>query len=90
MIIDSTVMALNTSFTVENYNQGSPRGTLHIWGGLIQEWRGAVGTANSTSLQTGYLKDYHYDPRVIIQPPPEFPLTGIYARVSWTEKGPAV
>lgn len=89
MIIDSTVMALNTSFTVENYDQGTPRGTLHIWGGLIQDKRGPVGTFDKTSLKTGYLKDYHYDNRVTIEPPPEFPQTGTYARVSWTERGPA-
>lgn len=88
MIVDATVMALGTSFSAQNYSSGTPRGTLHLWGGLIQERRGPVGTFRGTTLQTGYLKDYHYDDRVTVQPPPQFPLTGLYARVSWREKAP--
>lgn len=88
MIVDATVMALGTSFTAENYGSGTPRGTLHLWGGLIQERRGPVGTFRGASLLTGYTKDYHYDDRVTIQPPPEFPYTGTYTRVSWSERAP--
>jgi len=87
LVLDATVMALNTSFKAENHNSGTPRGTLHIWGGLIQERRGQVGYSVQGTLVNGYSKDYNYDQRVSIQPPPEFPLTGIYTRVSWTEKG---
>jgi hypothetical protein len=85
VVIDATIMTLNTSFTAENYNAGPPRGTLHIWGGLIQERRGSVGFFRGSTLTSGYLKDYHYDERMAMKPPPMFPLTGIYSRISWKE-----
>ena len=76
-------MALNTSFGAENYNSGptnangcegnpSGRGCLYLYGGLIQESRGAVGL---TSGQ-GYVKRYSYDRCAISTPPPYFPTTG--------------
>jgi Tfp pilus assembly protein PilX len=89
VVIDATIMALGTSFTAENYNSGSPRGTLHVWGGLIQDRRGPVGFFRGSSLTSGYIKDYHYDERMSIKPPPQFPLTGVYSRISWKEMGVA-
>lgn len=93
MEIHATIMSFNDSFSVENYNSGSSKGTLTIWGGIIQQYRGAVGTFNSkTGAQlTGYVKNYHYDDRVTAQPPPVFPLIKInpedpYYRIdSWEE-----
>jgi hypothetical protein len=85
VVIDATIMALGTSFTAENFNVGSPRGTLQIWGGLIQERRGSVGFFRGSTLTSGYLKDYHYDERMAMKPPPMFPLTGTYFRESWKE-----
>jgi hypothetical protein len=87
VVIDASIMALSQSFKAENYNVGLPRGTIHIWGGLIQDRRGQVGYYIESALTSGYAKDYHYDNRVSMDPPPEFPLTGIYTRVSWKERG---
>jgi hypothetical protein len=82
--IQAVIMALNTSFRVENYAGGptsavrcetSPlwgRGCLYLTGGLIQEARGPVGT----SAGTGYIKRYSYDRCVLSTPPPYFPTTG--------------
>lgn len=83
--VNAVMMALNTSITAENYNTGSPRGTLTVWGGLIQRLRGPVGTNSGGTIVTGYRKDYHYDPRVTARTPPGFPLTGQYQETAWTE-----
>lgn len=63
------------SFGVVNYNSGSPRGTLTVYGGIIQDDRGAVGTFNTGSgtTVTGFSKNYSYDVRFKIDPPPEYP-----------------
>jgi hypothetical protein len=84
--VNAVLMALNTSIMAEDHNQHPPRGTLTIWGGLIQMNRGAVGTfGNGGVISHGYRKDYHYDPRVTARTPPAFPLTGVYHDVEWRE-----
>lgn len=72
------------SFSVTNYNsRGS--GTLNLIGGLIQKMRGPVGTFNSSTGVTtaGYAKNYVYDRRMAVNPPPFFPTTGTYERLSF-------
>ncbi|MHB9035195.1 MAG: hypothetical protein ACYC64_00910, partial [Armatimonadota bacterium] len=73
------------SFSVANYSTKKPTGTLTVLGGLIQKARGPVGTFNPSTGQTvtGYRKNYHYDPRLAQQPPPYYPTTGQYDRLSW-------
>lgn len=61
------------SFGVTNYNSGPTRGTLTVHGSIVQEVRGAVNTASSGIIQTGYAKNYAYDRRFSIQAPPYFP-----------------
>jgi len=61
------------SFGVENYGSGSPRGKLNLWGGIVQNKRGAVGTFSGDTLLTGYDKNYRYDTRFTENPPPEYP-----------------
>jgi len=87
----AAIMALNTSWTVENYNQGTPRGKLIVYGGIIQKQRGPVGTFNSYTGQiaTGYEKDYSFDPRLLDNPPPAFPTTGQIEKIAWTELDPS-
>jgi hypothetical protein len=71
------------SFYVENYDT-KQTGTLTVVGGIIQKARGPVGTLNSYGgLKSGYEKDYQYDPRLATHPPPYFPTTGQYERLSW-------
>jgi hypothetical protein len=79
------------SFSVPTYNTKSA-GTLKLVGGLIQKMRGPVGTFNASTAvtQTGYAKDYHYDPRMAVNPPPFFPTTGNYERLSWMRLGGGV
>ncbi|HUJ12122.1 MAG TPA: hypothetical protein VL171_19105 [Verrucomicrobiae bacterium] len=83
LTIDAAIMATGASsptddgsFGVINYDSGNPRGTLNVYGGIVQQTRGAVGTFNSRSgsLQTGYDKNYSYDARFIDNPPPYYPV----------------
>jgi hypothetical protein len=85
--IDASIMALDSSFMMENYWQGSPKGTLTVYGGIIQEERGPVGTFNASTGQkvTGYSKSYLYDQRLMASPPPFMPSTGDYVTLSWEE-----
>jgi hypothetical protein len=87
----AAIMALNTSWTVESYNSGSPRGKLIVYGGIIQKQRGAVGTFNGSTgaIVTGYEKNYSYDPRLMDNPPPAFPTTGQIEKIAWTEVDPS-
>lgn len=91
LTIHATMMAFDGSFYVRNYDSIPVMGNLTVYGGIIQNRRGAVGTFNSYTGQrlSGYLKDYHYDTRVTDEPPPYFPTTGKYDRDSWEEQ-PAV
>lgn len=86
--IHGSVMALKSSFGVENYWETPPRGTLTIYGGLIQEKRGPVGRFDPARgvKVSGYTKDYHYDPRLKGMSPPAFPTTGDYKTLVWQEE----
>ncbi len=83
--INGALLALGTSFTVQHYYSGSPRGYLTLYGSLSQKVRGPVGTFNSWGIQSGYSKDYHYDTRFARISPPYFPITGQYEVYSWRE-----
>jgi hypothetical protein len=85
LVVDAVMMALGTSITAEDYDSGATRGTLTIWGGLIQKYRGAVCTISGGVINHGYRKDYHYDSRVTGRVPPGFPLTGNYEELAWEE-----
>ncbi len=84
--INAVMMAgsstVDGSISVNNYNRGSTS-TLKVIGGLIQSTRGAVGTISGGVMSTGYAKDYNYDPRLASNPPPFYPTTGQYDRMSW-------
>ncbi|MGA2775639.1 MAG: DUF4900 domain-containing protein [Candidatus Omnitrophota bacterium] len=85
--IDASIMALNTSFYLQNWASGSPKGTLTVFGGIIQKQRGPVGTFNgSTGTKiSGYSKSYSYDKRLLDNPPPFVPTTGDYVTLSWED-----
>jgi hypothetical protein len=94
--IMGVMMALKTSFRVENYSSGPTdvndcgtvdwgRGCLFLTGGIIQERRGAVGTTGGT----GFLKRYSYDRCAVTIPPPYFPTTGRFIDNRLTEMDPA-
>ena len=81
--IDASIMALNTSFMLEEWWMNGARGTLSVFGGIIQEERGPVGTFSGTTKVSGYSKNYNYDARFLNSPPPFVPTTGDYISLSW-------
>jgi hypothetical protein len=96
--IHGVLLALS-NFTVDRYNQGPDntsagrencettqkgRGCLYLTGGIIQETRGAVGTAGGF----GNLKRYSYDACAFSNPPPYFPTTGHFAKGHYFEVDP--
>lgn len=85
VILAGSSTTTDGSFYVQNYNTKKPTGVLKLVGGIIQKARGPVGTFNSSTGQivTGYAKNYWYDPRLANNPPPYFPTTGLYDRISW-------
>jgi hypothetical protein len=95
LFIHGVLMAINTSFGVENYSSGpnnatgcqgtnNGRGCLFLNGGLIQESRGAVGLTSGE----GYIKRYSYDHCAVSNPPPYFPTTGRYLENRYYEIDP--
>ncbi|MBI3927155.1 MAG: DUF4900 domain-containing protein [Armatimonadetes bacterium] len=91
--LDASILTLTGSFTVDEYSSGSPRGDLHIYGGLIQKNRGAVGTFTTRGgvpvSVTGYRKDYQYDNKLLMKPPLNFPTTGTVILNSIIDQGAA-
>lgn len=86
LTIQASIMALDNTFTVENYSSGSSRGSLNIYGGVIQRNRGPVGTFTSSGIASGYSKNYAYDERLKETIPPAFPRESIFTFVYWKEK----
>lgn len=89
--IDAYIIALNTSFTVVNYQYGL-KGILTVYGGMTQQRRGPIGTFNASTNQkvSGYTKDYEYDERLEDMSPPYFPPATdsvgiIYVKTLWSE-----
>jgi hypothetical protein len=96
MYIHAVIMALGSSFRVENYSTGptdtndcnginNGRGCIYLSGGIIQLSRGAVGTSSGS----GYAKRYSYDHCAVVNPPPYFPTTGRFQDNRYIELDPA-
>jgi hypothetical protein len=89
--IQSAILALNHSFIVDNYYCGNPTGTLNVDGAIAQQFRGPVGTGSSSSISTGYLKNYTYNDRLRYREPPFFidPVQSSWQIVRQNEQIPA-
>jgi hypothetical protein len=89
--IMGALLAVNGSFTAENYDHGSPRNDLTVVGSITQNTRGAVGTFSGGVVQTGYAKQYYYDTRFDnpSNTPPGFPGFNLGMVISdWWESYP--
>lgn len=74
------VICQEGGFGVANYNSGKPRGSLKVYGGIVNQTRNPVGTTGNT----GYTKEYEFDPRFAKNPPPHYPtLTDELEWVEW-------
>jgi len=66
MKLFASIYAFNGSFKVADYNNDNPAGQLLVFGSIMQNIRGPVGTFDSSGkTQTGYYKTYVYDERLI-------------------------
>lgn len=99
LMAGNTADGFNSSVNVQNYNSGSPRGSVNLIGGLIEEYYGAFGTFNPDgSAATGYGRNFRYDRRMGRGfAPPFFPTTNLFviapanlagARPIWREATP--
>ena len=95
MYVQGVLMALNTSFRVQNYNSGPRnaltcqgdaigRGCLYLTGGIIENNPGPVGT----NYGYGFDKEYGYDACGATNPPPFFPSTGHFVANRYFEVDP--
>ncbi len=89
--IEAAILSLRHSFMVDNYNCGSPLGTLSVTGAIAQKYRGPVGTGSGGSISTGYYKNYTYDDRLRYRSPPFFlnPVDAAWTVVRSNEQVPA-
>jgi Tfp pilus assembly protein PilX len=69
--IESAILALTHSFTVDRYGCGLSLGNLNVTGAIAQKYRGVVGMPNG-SQTSGYTKQYSYDDRLKYRSPPKF------------------
>lgn len=72
-------------FGAQNYDSRPNSGAIHLYGGISQSVRRAVGTFNDNGIVSGFSKRYKYDERLMIASPPAFPGTGSFQIVSWYE-----
>jgi hypothetical protein len=85
--LDAAMLSVQHSVRVQNYNLGSVLGTLTINGAFAQRFRGIVGTSSGGVPQTGYAKNYTYDPRLKYLSPPKFldPVASAWGQATWSE-----
>lgn len=88
--IDAAILSVAHTFYVQNYNEGSLRGTLTVFGAIAQKFRGTVATGTDPVV-TGYKKNYVYDNRFKYKAPPKFlnPVTTTYGVTTWVESAAA-
>ncbi|QIV78929.1 hypothetical protein [Fervidobacterium pennivorans] len=67
MKIFASLFAFDGSFTVDGYNTGRSSKQLFVFGSIMQNYRGPVGTFDPRTGRTitGYYKIYAYDPRIM-------------------------
>lgn len=63
-VIQGNIFARSGSLTAQNFSNGTLRGRLSIYGSIVQDVRGAVGTNLDGVLNSGYFKSYAYDARL--------------------------
>lgn len=85
--VEAAILTLKHSFTVQKYDVGAAMGTLKVTGSIAQLFRGPVSLNYSNGVSTGYVKDYHYDPRLKFTPPPYFldPVKSAWGSKSFAE-----
>jgi len=87
--VQASIYSESGSFQAEDYQSRPVSGAIYLYGGVIQNARGPVGTFSTnhghTEIESGFSKRYRYDDRFMIANPPFFPGTGSFEIVSWFE-----
>jgi hypothetical protein len=76
-------------FYVKNHDSRPISGALTVYGGIVQNYRGGVGTfyTDSGEQASGYYKNYAFDTRFADKPPPYYPtLSNAYVWLIWRDK----
>jgi len=84
--IEASILSRTGGLTAQNYTSRPVSGMLTLLGGIQQYQRGGVGTLNNNGgIATGFNKSYHYDDRLRVSSPPQYPTTGSFQVLSWYE-----
>lgn len=89
--VQAAILSVSHTFMVQNFTEGSDRGTLKVTGGIAQKYRGSVRQTKN-GIVHGYAKDYAFDPRFKYTAPPKFlsPVTTTYGVSTWMDTTPAM
>ncbi len=83
----ATSSSSDGSFYVEHYDSRDYSDLLNVYGGIVQYYRGAVGTFGGWGGDTGFSKNYIFDQRFTANPPPYYPtVTNDYQWQGWRDK----
>ncbi|MBN2008346.1 hypothetical protein JW960_03250 [candidate division KSB1 bacterium] len=87
VVIQASIMAVNGSFTAQDYSGRPVAGAIHLTGSVMQNNRGPVGTFSSWSgsITHGFSKRYYFDPRLSSISAPYYPYVRNLHLVSWWE-----
>lgn len=83
--LQACVMAMQGSFTAENYATRPVAGNLNMAGSIVQKDRGPVGTFSGGGIISGFSKRYRFDQRLSVQSPPNYPYVKSLSLISWWE-----
>ncbi|MDK2013887.1 MULTISPECIES: DUF4900 domain-containing protein [unclassified Deinococcus] len=69
--IHAVMMAGTGAVQVSGYGTGAPMGNVNLIGGIIENYYGAFGTTSGNVQQTGYGRNFVFDPRTLagVEPP---------------------
>ena len=73
------IICQNGGFGVDQYDEGDSRGSLKVFGGIVNKVRNAVGIVGGA----GYAKNYAFDTRFSKNPPPNYPV--VIDELEWLE-----
>ena len=73
------IICQNGGFGVDQHDEGDSRGSLNVFGGIVNKVRNAVGIVGGA----GYAKNYAFDTRFSKNPPPNYPV--VIDELEWLE-----
>ncbi|MCK4410062.1 MAG: hypothetical protein KAW67_08250, partial [Candidatus Eisenbacteria sp.] len=83
--VHAVMMALQKTIEAEDYMHHDVRGHFIIYGGMLADYAIHLAGYSGDVVTSGYIREYHFDPRVGVLPPPFFPFGGSFSTVTWQE-----